>query len=50
MARILPMKILFVKEVILESFTCEHYGFFNNTVKGAGQIQHKGSRYTSRVD
>jgi zinc finger protein len=50
MTRILPIKIPFFKEILLESFHCEHCGFSNNTVKSAGQIQEKGSRYTFRLD
>lgn len=50
MTRILPIKIPFFKEVLLESFECEHCGFKNNTVKSAGQIQEKGSKYTFKLD
>lgn len=50
MTRILPIKIPFFKEILLESFSCEHCGFSNNTVKSAGQIQEKGSKYTFRLD
>ncbi|ETN41712.1 uncharacterized protein HMPREF1541_03648 [Cyphellophora europaea CBS 101466] len=48
--RILPLKIPFFKEILLESFSCDHCGFSNNTVKSAGQIQEKGSKYTFRLD
>ena len=50
MTRILPIKVPFFKEILLESFNCEHCGFSNNTVKSAGQIQEKGSKYTFRLD
>jgi zinc finger protein len=50
MTRILPIKVPFFKEILLESFSCDHCGFSNNTVKYAGQIQEKGSKYTFRID
>lgn len=50
MTRILPIKIPFFKEILLESFNCEHCGQTNNTVKSAGQIQEKGSRYTFKLE
>lgn len=49
MTRILPIKIPHFKEVLLESFSCDHCGFRNNTVKSAGEIQPKGSKYTFRL-
>lgn len=49
MTRILPIKIPYFKEVLLESFSCEHCGYKNNTVKSAGEIQPKGCRYTFRL-
>lgn len=49
MTRILPIKIPYFKEVLLESFSCDHCGFKNNTVKSAGEIQPKGSKYTFRL-
>merc|ERR1711977_455292 len=48
--RILPLKIPFFKEILLESFSCDHCGFSNNTVTSAGQIQEKGTKYTFRLD
>ncbi|KEF53998.1 zinc finger protein [Exophiala aquamarina CBS 119918] len=48
--RILPIKIPFFKEILLESFSCDHCGWRNNTVKSAGQIQEKGSRYTFKLE
>ena len=49
MTRILPIKIPYFREILLESFTCDHCGFKNNTVKSAGEIQPKGSKYTFRL-
>ncbi|KAJ9652831.1 nucleolar zinc-finger protein [Neophaeococcomyces mojaviensis] len=49
MTRILPIKIPYFKEVLLESFSCDHCGFKNNTVKSAGEIQPKGSKYTFKL-
>jgi zinc finger protein len=50
MTRILPIKIPYFKEILLESFSCDHCGWQNKTVKSAGQIQEKGSKYTFRLD
>ncbi|KAK5059888.1 hypothetical protein LTR84_009771 [Exophiala bonariae] len=50
MTRILPIKIPFFKEILLESFTCDHCGWRNNTVKSAGQIQEKGSKFTFKLE
>lgn len=50
MTRILPIKIPFFKEILLESFSCDHCGFKNNTVKSAGAIQEKASKYTFRIE
>lgn len=50
MTRILPVKIPFFKDILLESFSCDHCGWQNNTVKSAGPIQEKGSKYIFRVD
>lgn len=50
MTRILPIKIPFFKDILLESFSCDHCGWKNNTVKSAGQIQEKGAKYTFRLD
>lgn len=47
--RILPIKIPYFKDILLESFSCDHCGFKNNTVKSAGEIQPKGSKYTFRI-
>lgn len=49
MTRILPIKIPYFKDILLESFSCEHCGFKNSTVKSAGEIQPKGARYTFRL-
>ncbi|OAP57261.1 hypothetical protein AYL99_07999 [Fonsecaea erecta] len=48
--RILPIKIPYFKEILLESFSCDHCGWKNNTVKSAGQIQEKGAKFTFRLD
>ncbi|EXJ55354.1 zinc finger protein [Cladophialophora yegresii CBS 114405] len=48
--RILPIKIPFFKEILLESFSCDHCGWKNNTVKSAGEIQEKGAKFTFRLD
>ncbi|EHY54056.1 nucleolar zinc-finger protein [Exophiala dermatitidis] len=48
--RILPIKIPYFKDILLESFYCEHCGWENKTVKSAGQIQEAGSKYTFRLD
>ncbi|KAK4940858.1 nucleolar zinc-finger protein [Elasticomyces elasticus] len=50
MTRILPIKIPYFKDILLESFSCDHCGWKNNTVKSAGQIQEKGSKYTFKLD
>ena len=50
MTRILPIKIPFFKEILLESFSCDHCGWKNNTVKSAGQIQEKGAKFTFKVE
>ena len=50
MTRILPIKIPFFREILLESFSCDHCGWKNNTVKNAGQIQEKGAKFNFRLD
>ena len=50
MTRILPIKIPHFKEILLESFSCDHCQFKNNTMKSAGQIQEKGTKYTFRIE
>ncbi|KIW63844.1 hypothetical protein PV04_08816 [Phialophora macrospora] len=50
LTRILPIKIPFFKEILLESFSCDHCGWKNNTVKSAGEIQEKGAKFTFRLD
>lgn len=50
MTRILPIKIPFFKDILLESFSCDHCGWRNNTVKSAGEIQEKGSRFTFKLE
>jgi zinc finger protein len=48
--RILPITVPFFKQILLESFSCDHCGFKNNTVKSAGAIQEKGTKYTFKLD
>jgi zinc finger protein len=48
--RISVIHIPFFKQVLLESFSCEHCGFKNTTVKSAGEIQEKGSNYTFKIE
>ncbi|RMD41347.1 hypothetical protein DV735_g3802, partial [Chaetothyriales sp. CBS 134920] len=48
--KILPIKIPHFKDVLLESFDCEKCGFHNSTVKDAGQIQEKGTKYRFRIE
>lgn len=48
--RILPLKVPYFKEILLESFSCEHCGLTNNSVKNAGEIQEKATKYTYRLD
>ena len=50
MTRILPIKIPFFKEILLESFSCDHCGWKNNTVKSAGQIQENGAKFTFKLE
>ncbi|RMZ90687.1 hypothetical protein DV736_g2068, partial [Chaetothyriales sp. CBS 134916] len=48
--KILPIKIPHFKDVLLESFNCDKCGFHNRTVKDAGQIQEKGTKYRFRIE
>ncbi|RMZ76870.1 hypothetical protein DV738_g4675, partial [Chaetothyriales sp. CBS 135597] len=48
--KILPIKIPHFKDVLLESFDCDKCGFHNSTVKDAGQIQEKGTKYRFRIE
>ena len=50
MTRILPITVPYFKQILLESFSCEHCGLKNNTVKSAGAIQEKGTKYTFKLD
>lgn len=50
MTRILPVTVPYFKQILLESFSCDHCGFKNNTVKSAGAIQEKGTKYTFKLD
>lgn len=48
--RIFPIQIPYFKQILLESFSCDHCGERNNSVKSAGAIQEKGVKYTFRLD
>jgi zinc finger protein len=50
MTRILPITVPYFKQILLESFFCDHCGLKNNTVKSAGAIQEKGTKYTFKLD
>ncbi|KAH8425007.1 zinc finger-containing protein ZPR1 [Aspergillus melleus] len=47
--RLLLLRVPFFRDIILESFECEHCHFKDNSVKSAGQIQEQGSKYTLDV-
>ncbi|PGG96528.1 hypothetical protein AJ79_09546 [Helicocarpus griseus UAMH5409] len=44
--RLLLIKIPFFRDVLLESFDCPHCHFTNNSIKSAGEIQERGTKYT----
>lgn len=46
----LLLRVPFFRDIILESFECEHCHHKDNSVKSAGQIQEKGSVYTLDVE
>ncbi|KAJ5127938.1 zinc finger protein ZPR1 [Penicillium atrosanguineum] len=48
--RLLLIRIPYFRDVILESFECEHCHFKNNSIKSAGQIQEKGCSYTVVIE
>ncbi|KAL5343529.1 ZPR1 zinc-finger domain-containing protein [Aspergillus crustosus] len=48
--RLLLLRVPFFRDIILESFECEHCHFKDNSVKSAGQIQEKGTVYTLDVE
>ncbi|KAL4923908.1 zinc finger-containing protein ZPR1 [Aspergillus undulatus] len=48
--RLLLLRVPFFRDIILESFECEHCHTKDNSVKSAGQIQEKGSVYTLDVE
>ncbi|RAL01286.1 zinc finger-containing protein ZPR1 [Aspergillus ibericus CBS 121593] len=48
--RLLLLRVPFFRDIILESFECEHCHFKNNSIKSAGQIQEKGAKYTLEVE
>lgn len=47
--KLLLLRVPFFRDIILESFECPHCYFKDNSVKSAGQIQEKGSKYTLDV-
>ncbi|KAL4780992.1 ZPR1 zinc-finger domain-containing protein [Aspergillus varians] len=48
--KLLLLRVPFFRDIILESFECEHCHMKDNSVKSAGQIQEKGSVYTLDVE
>lgn len=48
--RIKILRIPFFREVLLESFFCESCGYKNTTIKPAGEIREKGSKFTFRLE
>ena len=44
------MHIPFFHEVLLESFSCDHCGKRDSTIKPAGRIQEKGLKFTFRLE
>lgn len=48
--RLLLLRVPFFRDIILESFECPHCYFKDNSVKSAGRIQEKGSKYTLDVE
>ncbi|KAF7717561.1 Uncharacterized protein PECH_006600 [Penicillium ucsense] len=47
--RILLLRVPFFKDIVVDSFYCEHCNFANNTVKPAGPISPLGLKYTLDV-
>ncbi len=50
MTRLLYFHIPHFREVLLSSFSCDHCGHEDKSVRPAGKIQEKGSKYTLKVD
>ncbi|KAJ5760329.1 nucleolar zinc-finger protein [Penicillium odoratum] len=48
--RLLLLRVPYFRDIILESFECEHCHFKDNSVKSAGQIQEQGCKYTLIVE
>ena len=48
--RLLFIRVPFFREILLESFSCDHCDFKNTSVKSAGEIQEKGSKITFRIE
>ncbi|KAI5300104.1 Minor allergen Alt a 7 [Ascosphaera pollenicola] len=47
--RLLLLRVPFFRDILLESFECPHCNLKNNSVKAAGQIQPRGTKYTLQV-
>ena len=48
--RLLFIRVPFFKEILLESFSCDHCSYRNTSVKSAGEIQEKGCKINFRID
>ncbi|KAJ5120771.1 Zinc finger protein ZPR1 [Penicillium bovifimosum] len=48
--RLLLLRVPYFRDIILESFECEHCHLKNNSIKSAGQIQERGTVYTLKVE
>ncbi|RAL15735.1 zinc finger-containing protein ZPR1 [Aspergillus homomorphus CBS 101889] len=48
--RFLLLRVPYFRDIILESFECDHCHFKNNSIKSASQIQEKGAKYTLDVE
>ena len=47
--RLSLVRIPYFKEVLLESFSCDHCGFQNTSVKSAGTIHEKGTKFRFKL-
>ncbi|KAJ5712567.1 nucleolar zinc-finger protein [Penicillium malachiteum] len=50
MTRLLLLRVPYFRDIILESFECDHCHFKDNSVKSASQIQEQGAKYTLTVE
>ncbi|KAJ5918522.1 nucleolar zinc-finger protein [Penicillium verhagenii] len=48
--KLLLLRVPYFRDIILESFACDHCHFKDNSVKSAGQIQEQGCKYTLNVE